>query len=478
MRKILFILMMLTVSAVVEAQTPFRGVDFTTLHLSPVDSALLRMNSVMYSGWDTYGEVTSSKSTVYRKWANNPEKYYPVMKEAWKYCIDHAPYQVRLYKEGARFYQMMIQGVIEDSVKRMKYGKELMTLYDQRIHNLDSINAHVKRESDKSSKGNQLIYKAWDYENCVYGKQTDFSKERVAVMYPIYKEAIGVVRKTFDEGENNGGDVTIEGLKRFFNYAAFNYYNIYQDNFGTDSVSQQIRAAAKVVLLDEYNFLKDFCDRQIQEIGKDYVDTLSVEGSDSLDVVQEKVVAPYKSLMQFCDENMTAFKIKVSVQTLSQAVNLYDPEFDSHKTDRVWLERVIRDCENTIDFDPDNIYYSSYQDYLAAYEKLKDTPDPKTPGSTPKPKENEWYTKARPHYNKVVAFAQSGKANMDNATFNSGLYCIYCLNQAIRTDPGHAEKYQKLKSWVSKGVRTEAFYRNVRSGQSVTVNGVTFTATF
>ena len=80
-------------------------------------------------------------------------------------------------------------------------------------------------------------------------------------------------------------------------------------------------------------------------------------------------------------------------------------------------------------------------------------------------------------YNKIVAFSQ-GRSGMDNSTFNSGLLCIYYLNQAIRTDPGHATTYMKMRAWVSKGIKAEAFYRNVTSGQTVTVNGVTFTVTF
>ena len=243
---------------------------------------------------------------------------------------------------------------------------------------------------------------------------------------------------------------------------------------------KKIRDAAKVVLLDEYNFMKDFCDSQIQDIGRDYVDSLSMDGSDSLDVVQEKVVAPYKRLMTLCDDNMRAFNINVSVQTLAAAANLYDMELESHKDSLVWLARVMRDCESAMDFDPDNMYYSFYEDveryYTAALEKARDNNNARTYRRS-REGGNEFYMKARPLYNKIVAFSQ-GRLGMDNSTFNSGLLCIYYLNQAIRTDPGHATTYMKMRAWISKGIKAEAFYRNVTSGQTVTVNGVTFTVTF
>ena len=78
----------------------------------------------------------------------------------------------------------------------------------------------------------------------------------------------------------------------------------------------------------------------------------------------------------------------------------------------------------------------------------------------------------------MIRFSRSGKTNMDNTTFYSGLLCIYYLNQAGRTDPGNATKYNKMKAWVRKGVSQEAFFKGVQRGQIVTVNGVTFSASF
>ena len=231
MQKISLIWLLLAVCLSLQAQSIFRGVDFTNHHFSALDSALLSRNSVMYSGRNIYGMETDNKETVYSKWYNNKEKFYPVMCEAWKYCLNKLPYQLNMYKDGITLYQMMLEDVKDDSISRLKYANELLKLYDLRIQNLDSINRYVRRESDKSSKGNMMIYKSWAYEAYVLGEVPNPSRERVAIMYPMFKEAIGVIRGTFDEGEENGGDVTIDGLMRYFTYAAYNYFYIWKHQF-------------------------------------------------------------------------------------------------------------------------------------------------------------------------------------------------------------------------------------------------------
>lgn len=490
----IFLLVVCVASVLSYAQQQgLRGVDFTNLHLAKSDSMLLYKNSVMYSGWGKYGEETDGKVTIYPKWSNNKEKYYPVMREAWKYCIANVPYQLRLYKDGALFYQWMIDAA-KDSVERTKYSQELMALYDTHIQNLDSINAYVRRVSDRTSKGNMMMRKALVYEWYVLGKPKEgeeyYTEQRKAIMYPMYKDAVNVIKKTFDEGSDNGGDVDITALQTYFLYAFYNWMDIFNAHLGNDSISKKIRSDASNTFLDEYGFLRDFCDRQIQDLGADYVDTLSVDTldkamSDSLAVMQEKVVAPYKNLMAFCNENIgvleNATHMSVNIRTLADAESAFYDDLQSHKDSLQWLYRVKTLCENATDFDPDNMFYSFYEDvdkyYTAALEKAK-TSGTTSQNLVKKMGGNEFYAKAKPLYDRVVAFSKSGRSSMDNATFNSGLLCIYYLNQAIRTDPGNASKYMKYKAWVSKGVSTEAFFKGVKRRQTVTVNGVTFTATW
>ena len=62
------------------AQTELHGVDFTDHHYSALDSALLRRNSVLYSGRDAWGTVSDANLTIFNKWVKDKEKYYPMMK--------------------------------------------------------------------------------------------------------------------------------------------------------------------------------------------------------------------------------------------------------------------------------------------------------------------------------------------------------------------------------------------------------------
>ena len=467
-----------------DAQTELHGVDFTDHHYSALDSALLRRNSVLYSGRDAWGTVSDANLTIFNKWVKDKEKYYPMMKEAWTYCLNHAPYQYRLYKDGILFYQWMIDGA-NDDLSRSKYVSELMALYDKQIQNLDSINAHVRRISDRSSKGNMMIRKAMAYEYYVLGKEQEgveyYSTQRKTAMYPMYREAVNVLQNTFEEGADNGGDVDMIGLRNYFLYAVWHCVDTLNAHLTNDSISNKVRAEAKATLLREYNFMKDFCNKQVQSLGADYIDSLSVEGGDSIEVVQNKVVAPYKELMAFCDENMENLQINVIIQTLADADLNYGEELESHKDSLAWLYRLKTTCENTIDFSPDNIFYPFYEDV----EKLYDEALEKTKQSTTitqkqirKYEGNPYFAKAQPLYNTMIRFSRSGKTNMDNTTFYSGLLCIYYLNQAGRTDPGNATKYNKMKAWVRKGVSQEAFFKGVQRGQIVTVNGVTFSASF
>ena len=472
------------VALVVFGQTELRGVDFSSLHLSKVDSALLRRNSVLYSAKTAYGTETDKGLTVFPKWTKDKERYYPVMREAWLYCLRQEPYQLRLYKDGALFYQWMI-GEARDSAQRAEYCGEMMALYDRQIEHLDSINAHVKRISDRASRGNVMIRKAIAYEYYVLGPAKEgeeyYSARRKRVMYPMYREAVEVMKETFDEGADNGGDVDVTGLKNYFRYAYLNFYDNFNAHLSNDSIDKQCRAEARARILEEYNFLKDFCERQIRDLGADYVDSLSVEGTDSLEVVQ-RAMAPYRDLMAFCDEDMKGSGLNVAVQTLEDAWDFFTNDLESHKDSLAWLYRLKSTCENTVDFSPENEYYDFYEKveayYAEALKRAQERGGASTRTTVAKYGGNPWYAKAMPLYNAVVAFSRSGRSNMDNGTFQSGLLCIYYLSQAVRTDPGNAAKYNRMKAWVGKGVSTEAFYRNVKRGQTVTVNGVTFTASF
>lgn len=502
MRKTVLIWVMLMMGVVAYAQVTFRGVDFTNHHFSALDSAVLRRNSVMYSGRDAYGQVRDSKETAYIKWYNNKEKYYPVMHEAWKYCLNKLPYQLNMYKDGDYLYQQMMNEYMDDSVRCKKYTDELLKLYDLRIQNIDSINAHVKRVSDKSSKGNMMLFKTRVYDYYIMGNRNGVSEKSIPIMYPMYKEAMEEIRKAYNEGLDNGGDVDMDGLYSFFDYTANKYFYTYISvDSAPDSVRKKVLDDAKKVLLEDYNFLKDFCYQQMERLGADYVDTLSVGGEDSLEVVQQKVIMPYKEFLTHCEKNLVeSLKIRVAVQTLAMAEGLYGLDLDKYKEElnrieklndkskeikklkeiKNWFTRVKKDCEETIDCTPDNIlYYPFYEETDNLLGKVEEIMKGiKIPG--PRPDDPLlWYNKAKPFWNRCLQANQRTKGQVDDASFDAALYCIYCYKNGLRRDPGNQKLYKDRIAWLRKACRAEAFMRtNVKQGQMRTVNGETFPIDF
>ena len=106
------------------------------------------------------------------------------------------------------------------------------------------------------------------------------------------------------------GVYDIEKLSEMGNVSEENIQKIAQRNKEIDSLQNinKMKADEKRALrdpvLERYNFIVEFCTDQIQALSKDYIDTLSTEGTDSVDVVLEKVVAPYNQLKDRCNAYM------------------------------------------------------------------------------------------------------------------------------------------------------------------------------
>lgn len=490
MKKILCLLFIF-VASIQSYSQELRGVDFTLVNrpaFSALDSALLRRNSTMYSGKNAWGTADATESILF-KWYSNKKKYYPVMIEAWKYCIDRLPYQLRLYRDGILLNQLMI-GEAADSVSRAKYGNEIMSIYDKQIQNIDSINFYVKRLSDRSSKGNILMQKAYWYLPYVLGverkSQVENDEDQLrpdvkAVMYPMYKEAIGVIKQMYDSGDDHGGGVS-EGdiglpyyLIDYFTYEFYHFADIFNAHLENDSINKSIRDTAKKDLLEEYNFMRDFCNRQIQELGADYVDTLSVDGGDSINVVEEKILKPYRDVLDVCNYYMSRAGINVQVQTLADADNMYYDELEIHKDSLAWLSRVKMLCENTTDFSPDSPYYPFYEDvcnyYDTALEKAKTTMSHK---QITKYQRNQYEEK----YQKLFAEFRKRYMQKDATAIRDACLCIYYLNLAKRYNPGSAARYATQKAYLSKYIASQAFWVSITRGQSITHRGVTFTVDY
>lgn len=519
---ITFLLLLIAQSSFVLAQQSnerLRGVDFKDLHLSPIDSAVLRINSTWYSARDQYGEVHSSNETFYIKWTAEKEKYYPIMKEAWKYCIEHQPYQVNLYKDGVLLNLWMFQ-----ATKNMTYFDEMMKVYDMRIQNIDSINAHARRESDKSSEGGIMMQKARAYAKYIIKEDSVYTDSRAK---ELFVSAAETIRKDFNANKDLGGDIDHGGLQYYLGFALNDYANIVNNIQGVKSIAKkgirnkedgklvtdtakirelapnmpdidnklieiekhnqmvdslnniskdndELKRRAKEPLLDRYNFIKDFCDRQINSLILDYVDTLSTDGTDSLDVMMREVVSPYKQLLAICDENMRLAHIDVNIQLLQDVEEKYSAELQSHKDSLQWLRKIKEICELTTDFNSDNLFYGFYEEVCDYYEQLEaKIAASKANTNTNQGKkriDNVYYLSARKYINQV-----SGK-RLDATVCRYYALIIYYLNEASRTDPLNSHVYQETKRYYTKqsAFRQELFMAGIREGQTLTVDGVTF----
>lgn len=504
----------------------FRGVDFRDLHLSPVDSAVLRINSTWYSGWNQYGPVSSSNETFYNKWTKEKEKYYPIMKEAWKYCIDHQPYQVNLYKDGVLLNLWMFQ-VTKDTT----YFNEMMKVYDLRISNIDSLNAHVRRVSDRSSVGGIMMQKARDYAKFVIGEDQVYSDAHAIEMFT---SAAKVVRKDFEDGKKIGGDFDHGGLEYYLGFAINDYIKIKQDPNNQIQIpgrkkidglvdtaairrlhprisSEQLENLQKhnqmvdslererdnlldnpiKEVQDRYKFIKNVRDIQVNEIYKDYKDTLSTDGTDSVDVFLQKVIYPYEQMLQRCEYNLDMARINFNIQQLIDVETKYADEVVKHKQnlqeiekmtnanssklkrleeELKWASELIEVCKKTNDFDSDNLSYGFYEEVDDFYDKVLDIYD-----NIPKPSrphdDNVNYTIAKKYHNK--AHAISARITSDNAKYYA--LAIFYYNEAIRIDPANANKYKKSKNPLTgKAFKSEMFFAGIKEGQTLTVDGVTF----
>ena len=529
--KIYLLLILLAQSSFVLAQQStqyrLRGVDFKELHLSPIDSAVLRINSTWYSARDQYGEVNSSNETFYIKWTNDKEKYYPIMKEAWKYCIDHQPNQVRLYKDGIWLNIWMLQAM-EDSVKRMKYFDETMKVYDMWIQNLDSINKYTNRISDRSSVGGIMMQKARDYTEYIMKKGKNVYQDAKAK--ELFVSAAEIIRRDYNLGKDLGGDIDQGGLQYYLGFALNDYANIVNNIQGvkimkkkgaynkegvliTDTAelkqmiknktpeeweaiekhnqmvdslnnlskdNDRLRREAKEPLLEKYNFIIELCDRQINTLTEDYNDKTG--GTDSTDVVISNVVRPYNQLKELCANMLkNDAHIDVSIQHLQDVELQYGIDLDSHKKDITWLNLVLDMCENTIDFSTNNLSYPFYEEVYNYYivesreieKKKKEERDKKKKDYIDSKSRNEWYYKAYNLYNSLPR----ARINVEMARKIALIY--YYLNRAITANPNQSGDCQKMKDDLRPmGAKGELMMAGIKEGQMITVNGVTFKLNF
>lgn len=332
----------------------FSGVIHPVSHLSPLDSALVFRNSDLYSGKKETGEISS----ILYKWVNEDhEKYFPVMQEAWKLCLEKCPYQLNLYLDGIDMYRYMIAWAKErnDSVRYEQYYDELMNLWDTRSDYTDSINANMHRKDHQSSSYTIRMNKVNDYYTYhVAGR--GFSNDSVAVtMYEQYRPIIDDLGEAIDKGEHVGGDIDAAQLKMFMG----NSVNVYAQDVnrmlakGTNKQKQEKEAARINALIEEHAKIRDACKVKREEAREAFNKNKTPENR----AIYDQLNAEFQTAQQ--EHKAYADSLKAEFMIFQQDLNDADREMiDDRKQEVIKqyqiLQRIVMNHEEEME-DPAKI---------------------------------------------------------------------------------------------------------------------------
>lgn len=232
----------------------------------------------------------------------------------------------------------------------------------------------------------------------------------------------------------------------------------------------------KQKVMDHYNFIKDIVNQQKAHLGADFKadSTMTEEEHDALiEQAIAEVGKPYDELLTTCQSYLAQVGINMSESSLMDLDMQYYEDLPNHKDDIQWLSRLKMTCEATLDFDPDDAFYKEVVKYFDhAYEEYEKKAE--VHGEGQKVVARQETTK---YWTMAISTARGQRASTRSGIEHLLLAAYYC-DMAAREDPGHASTYRKYATSIRNGVKGEAFMAGVRSGQTLTVNGVTFTARF
>lgn len=241
------------------------------------------------------------------------------------------------------------------------------------------------------------------------------------------------------------------------------------------SSSNEAVNAVKKVIIDQYEMIKDIVDRQKQSLAKDFeIDpSLSEEEAQAkVDAAIAEICAPYDNLIEYCQQTLEGLRINLGESSLMDLDTKYYDQLASHKDSLQWLNRLRLTCESTIDFDPNDPFYLEVTKYFdACYEQYLKRQSDGQGGQKAAVVQavNKSYSQG------TAAWRAMGSARGNEAKLKLALLACYYFDKAAREDPGNAGKYRKHSSDLRRMAKSEAFMAGIKNGQSLTVNGVTFT---
>jgi len=219
-RRVSLISLLLLFVLPLSAQDHLNGARVSSL-TNPKDSLLVLRSSVYYSGINA---SETGLETLYNKWVqdnDSKKKYYPLIYEAWKLCIDKCPEQLNLYLDGILLHRWMIQAS-ETTDEKEHYFEELMNVWDLRADNADLINANVRNKHLQTSSNSIRMNKISDWRTYSPYAPTNTDSMYVAC-YDMYLPIINDIREDIGNGNSAGNDLNTSQLLDFFN-ASFSHY--------------------------------------------------------------------------------------------------------------------------------------------------------------------------------------------------------------------------------------------------------------
>lgn len=521
-RKIAYVLCLIAFSIGTNAQSMFKGANVQQLAGHPEDSLLILRASEYYSAAH---KKELNKDDVYNRWRVEPHKYYPMMYEAWKYCIDNCPEQLNLYLDGIDLHRWMINQSTtpEDSAK---YYEALMEVWDRRANNVDLINKTVTKKSLVSSYNSIRMNKVYDWISFGSDRPTDYDSLYV-LLFEQFEPIVDDFIESINNGESNGSDLSADQLWTFFN-SVYTKWKVENNKFATSSDPAYKEAA------DKYNHLVDSArtvrDAYISEADKakaafnrnktnaslqakaqeainarekakaDYnafvaqqnewflpikeehdaktghtsleISAILLDNFDKMKRIVDKINSElesdtidntYTAMIGRCQHWIDEYANGIAKRkTMVQLFMENMDSIDTHKDDYRWLDKLVVEYKYTIDFDSNDPDYQQVVAYRdAAYHKLVEE------GSKVKSTTISVKTGSRiNYYNK--AYDAFNKARSREQYF---VLCVYYCDKAIEAGQQVSDA-RDLKSKCMKGIPGWKFMSGHKTGEYITIEGM------
>lgn len=417
---------------------------------------------------DLYSNTQNIYPTILQKWRDNKEKYFPLMYEAWNYCMQKCPDDKNLYLDGEILFRKMIENS-DDKAKKQEYFDSLMAVYDKRIANIDAINAHVHKATAKSSENTVRLGKVNDWALYSPNRPINDSLLLEEKLYEGYLNVFNSIIEDINEGKDAGGDLRVEDIGKFFNYSVRHYVNTYNsieepsiiakkrdemhayrdslralrdvaqnsdeknrlitlindsiDGFNTvnDSLTALWnikKGKIKSVTLGHFHFVKYIAEKQKESLASDSINTV------------------YTNLVYSCERYMDNTPL-MNGESMADIEEQFKNQLEDNSDNKDFLTTLLSRCRCSDDFRPSHPFFHTVD------SMLKNMPPDHIPSDITEEQLNRfkaYLTEARKFYNYCV----------DTRNEAYGVIAASKYDMCVSVIP-----YNKLKSSMAAKIRRE-----------------------